>query len=88
LPEGNAPVPRRFRVLANPDSSKLLFLIDTAPLLFQLCRKAEPPLIPSNPFCPLIVTDTLVSERGTFRGVAALKEVKEIYLLPFPAQPL
>ena len=88
MPEGNAPVPRRFNVLANPDSSKLLFVIDTGPLLFQLCRKAEPPLVPPKPFCPLIVTDTLVSVRGTVIGAAALKEVKEKYLFPLPAQPL
>ena len=32
-------------------------------------------------------TVTLVSVRGTVMGAAALKEVKEKYLLPLPAQP-
>jgi hypothetical protein len=51
VPVGAASVPRRFKVLANPDSSKMLFVIDTGPLLFQLCKKAEPP-VPATPLKP------------------------------------
>ena len=91
MPAAVVPKVSKLKELANPDSSNMLFVIETGPLLFQLCRKAEPPVVPLKPFpWPVISTVTLVSVRGTVMGAAALEEIKEKYLFPFPlpAQPL
>ena len=68
------------KLLRKPASSKVLSRIWTLPLLFQLCRKAEPPVPVKglNPPYPLIVTVTSSRVRLAVTGEVAENEVNDM----------